>query len=139
MFIQPMLWILYKVPLWSWKRCRVVCNMCFSREKRQFRTIIQKGGCCSNWKKALEKFRKHESSHCHLEASTMSVIWETHEDIGEMFSDTLSQEKFENRQILLKIFENVRFLCRQGLPLRVIKNRAILINCCCILQKLIAE
>ena len=56
-----------------------------------------------------------------------------------MFSDTLSQEKFENRQILLKIFENVRFLCRQGLPLRVIKNRAILINCCCILQKLIAE
>ena len=29
---------------------------------------------CSNWKKALEKFRKHVSSHCDLEASTMSVI-----------------------------------------------------------------
>ena len=48
----------------------------------------------------------------------MSVIRETHEDIGEMFRDTLTQEKFENHQILLKILENVRFLCRQGLPLR---------------------
>ena len=35
-----------------------------------------------------------------------------------MFRDTLGQEKFKNRQILLKILENVRFLCRQGLPLR---------------------
>ena len=48
----------------------------------------------------------------------MYVIQETHEDIGEMFSDTLSQEKFENRQVLLKILENVRFLFQQGLPLR---------------------
>lgn len=56
-----------------------------------------------------------------------------------MFSDTLSQEKFYNRQILLKVLENARFLCRQGLPLRGNEKRAILINCCCILQKLIAE
>ena len=35
-----------------------------------------------------------------------------------MFSDTLSQEKFENHKFLLKILENVRFLYRQGLPLR---------------------
>ena len=61
------------------------------------------------WKKALEIFRKHERSHCHIEASTMSVNRETHEDIGEIFSDTLSQEKFEKRQILLKILEKVRF------------------------------
>ena len=44
----------------------------------------------------------------------MSVIRKTHEYIGEMFSDILSQEKFENHQILLKILENLRFLCRQG-------------------------
>ena len=48
----------------------------------------------------------------------MSVIRKTHEYIGEMFSDILSQEKFENHQILLKILENLRFLCRQGLSLR---------------------
>ena len=41
---------------------------------------------CSNWKKALETFWKH----CHLEASAMSVIREIHENIGEMFDDTLN-------------------------------------------------
>ena len=44
---------------------------------------------CSNWKNALEKFRKH----CHLKASIMSVIREIHENIGEMFNDTLNQIK----------------------------------------------
>ena len=71
--------------------------MCFSREKKQLNTIISKkedaflSTGCSNWKKAPEEFRKHESSYCHPEASTMSVIRKTHEDIGEVFSDTLSQ------------------------------------------------
>ena len=69
----------------------------------------------------------------------MSFIRKTKRNIGVMFSDTLSQEKFYNRQILLKVLENARFLCRQGLPLRGNEKRAILINCCCILQKLIAE
>ena len=69
----------------------------------------------------------------------MYVIRETQEDIEEMFNDTLSLEKLENRQILLKILENVRFLFRQGLPLGVMKKRVILIDYCCILQNLIAE
>ena len=63
----------------------------------------------SNWKKALEKFRKHENSNCHLESVSMSVIGEALEDVGEILSDNLSQEKLENRQILFKILENVRF------------------------------
>ena len=102
----------------------VLCATYISQEKKGSLALSSKkedtflSTGCSNWKKALEKFRKHESSHCDLEASTMSVIRETHEDIGEMFRDTLTQEKFENHQILLKILENVRFLCRQGLPLR---------------------
>ena len=69
----------------------------------------------------------------------MYVIRETQEDIEEMFNDTLSLEKLENRQILLKILENARFLFRQGLPLGVMKKRVILIDYCCILQNLIAE
>ena len=102
----------------------VLCGTCVSQEKKGNLALSSEkedaflSTGCSNWKKALEKFRKHESSHCHLEASAMSVIRETHEDIGEMFSDTLSQEKFKNRQIFLKILESVRFLCRQGQPLR---------------------
>ena len=97
--------------------------MCFLREKSNLALLSKKDHAflstgCLNWNKTLEKLRKRKSSHCHLEASTILVIRGTHEGIGEMFSDTLSQKEFENRQILLKILENVRFLCRQGLPLR---------------------
>ena len=102
----------------------VLCATCVSQEKKGNLTLSSKKEDAflstgfSNWKKALEKFRKHENSNCHLEAASMSVIRETHENLGEMLSDTLTQEKFENRQILLKILENVRFLRRQGLPFR---------------------
>ena len=47
----------------------------------------------------------------------MSSIRETKENLIDMFSNTLSQEKFDNRQMLLKILENVQFFGRQGLPL----------------------
>ena len=102
----------------------MLCATCVSQEKdgnlalssKKENAFLSTG--CLNWKKALEKFKKHKSPICHLEASTMSVIRETHEDIGEMFSDTFSSRKFENRQVLLKILENMRFLCQQGLPLR---------------------
>ena len=47
----------------------------------------------------------------------MSSIRETNENLVDMLSNTLSQEKFDNRQMLLKILENVRFFGRQGLPL----------------------
>ena len=62
------------------ERCRVVCNMCFSREKKGNLALSSKkedafiSTGCSSWNKAPEKFRKHESSHFHLEASTMSVF-----------------------------------------------------------------
>ena len=52
----------------------------------------------------------------------MSSIRETTKSLVDMFPNTLSQEKFDNRQMLLKILENVRFLGRQGLPLRGNEN-----------------
>ena len=68
---------------------------CVSQEKKGNSALLSKkedaflSTSCSNWKKALETFRKY----CHLEASTMSVIREIHENIGEMFNDTLNQIK----------------------------------------------
>ena len=108
---------------------KVLCATCVSQEKKCNLALSSKkedaflSTGCSNWKKALEKIRKHEGSHCQLQASTMSVIRETHEDIGEMFSETLSQEKFENRQILLKINENVRFCVGKDYPYKAMKKR----------------
>ena len=64
------------------------CATCVSQEKKGNLVLSSKkeeafpSTGCSNWKKALEKLMQYESSHCHLKASTMSVSWETHEDIG---------------------------------------------------------
>ena len=53
----------------------------------------------------------------------MSSIRETNENLVDMLSNTLSQEMFDNRQMLLKILENVRFFGRQGLPLTGNENK----------------
>jgi len=39
-------------------------------------------------------------------------------DVGEMLSSEHAKEKCDNTEYLLKILENIRFLGRQGLPLR---------------------
>ena len=39
-------------------------------------------------------------------------------DVGELLSQQHQEEKATNRKMLVKIFENIRFLARQGLPLR---------------------
>lgn len=74
--------------------------------------------CVSQEKKGNLKHCQKSRMYIFLEAASMLVIWEIHEDVGEVLSNTLSQEKLENRQVLLKILENVRFLNRQGLPFR---------------------
>ena len=52
----------------------------------------------------------------------MSSIREINENLVDMLSNTLSQEKFDNRHTLLKILENVKILGRQGLLLKGNEN-----------------
>jgi len=42
----------------------------------------------------------------------------TTRDVGEMLSSDHAKEKRDNTEYLLKVFENVQFLARQGLSLR---------------------
>ena len=89
----------------------VLCEVCVSQGKKGNLTLSTKKEDAfistgfSNWKKALEKFRKHQQSSCHWESVSMSSIRETNENLVDMLSNTLSQEKFDNRQMLLKILE----------------------------------
>ena len=77
-----------------------------------------------DWKYALDKrkgFYKHQSSECHKEAMErcFTIRSEVLEEINELFSsEKVMNEQFDNRTVLLKIIENVRFLARQGIPLR---------------------
>ena len=75
-----------------------------------------------NWGDAGTKgrgFDRHSQSQFHREAhERLYVIPNQCPDVGEMLNETLSDEKSSNRQALLKILSNVRFLARQALPLR---------------------
>ena len=69
----------------------------------------------TNWKKATEKFAKHEKSDFHricFQAVSSTV------DVGDMLNQQAATEKQQNRDCLLKILSTMRFLARQGLALR---------------------
>ena len=70
----------------------------------------------SNWKDATVGFANHEKSATHKRAMEVVVtLSQTHRDIGEILSTNHAFEKAVNRQCLMKIAENIRFLARQGL------------------------
>ena len=48
----------------------------------------------------------------------MKTLPSTTKDVGESLSAVHQRKKLERRQCFLKIFSNIRFLARQGLPLR---------------------
>ena len=85
--------------------------------KRADPSFVQRG--FSYWKDATIAFKKHESSDCHKEAVDRSAC----PDVGEMLSSQHSQQKNENRECLLKILSNLKFLARQGIPCTARRQR----------------
>ena len=76
-------------------------------------------GGSSNWKLATSVFRQHELSNCHKEAvQKIITLPATTLDVGEMLSKAHALEKSENRQVLLTILSNLRFLARQACAIR---------------------
>ena len=73
----------------------------------------------SQWKKALERFEKHQNSDSHHEAVDILVTTPSStKDVSEMLSPIHAQEKTVNRKMLSTIMTTVRYLGRQGLALR---------------------
>ena len=111
-------WLTYDV-----EKDAVFCHLCVKslaskkmKVKRADPAFLEKG--FSYWKDATIAFKKHESSDSHKEAVQVSiVIPATCRDVGELLSSLLSQQKKENRECLVKILSNLKFLARQGLPL----------------------
>ena len=114
---------------WPWLHYRedndtVFCHTCvkaFKEMKMSFRSaedaFILRG--FQNWKLATSVFRQHELSNCHKEAvEKIITLPATTSDVGEMLSKAHGQEKSENRQVLLAILSNLRFLTRQACAIR---------------------
>ena len=72
-----------------------------------------------NWKKALDKFSKHDQSACHCDALSMVAAASTETmNVGTQLSAEYTEHKALNRKCLFAIMSNIRFLARQGLALR---------------------
>ena len=70
-----------------------------------------------NWKKALDSFKEHQKSKCHIAVLTFEVTVPQCSNVQEMTSEKIKFNIQENRKCLIKITEAILFLCRQGLAL----------------------
>ena len=73
----------------------------------------------TNWKKAVDRFNKHDQSASHR--NTVSMVLAASKastDVGLQMSKDYKEKQAQNRKCLLAIVSTVRFLARQGLPLR---------------------
>ena len=112
-------WLTYDV-----EKDVVFCHLCVKSlqakkmtAKRADPSFTQRG--FAYWKDATIAFKKHASSDCHKEAVEVSIVLpRSCPDVGEMLSSQHSQQKKVNRECLLKIIANLKFLARQGLALR---------------------
>ncbi len=81
------------------------------------KSFISKG--FYNWKDATVKFVQHLASSCHKEAVLKMITMPASSmNVAESLSAQLAKEKLDHRQCFLMILSNIRFLARQGLPLR---------------------
>ena len=70
-----------------------------------------------NWKKALERFREHKICHMHTE-SYMKLKSLQQKSIANPLSNLKTAEQKWNREILCKVLSSLKYLLRQGLPIR---------------------
>ena len=72
----------------------------------------------SVWKKALEKFKEHESSECHKVSMTYEFIAPQCGDIVEMTNNRAKAQMAFNRKCLIVIIETLQYFGRQGIPIQ---------------------
>ena len=70
-------------------------------------------------KEGRKFFKKHQRSECHRQAvEALVVLPRCTNDVGELQSAEHQTEKTRNREMMLLVLQNMRFLERQDLPLR---------------------
>ena len=102
----------------------VFCYICMKAEReekykastKRDPAFISKG--FTNWKDATVAFNRHLKSDCHKEAVEIHELPKKTGDIGEKLSSEHKNEKELNREMFRRILQNIRYLARQGLPLR---------------------
>ena len=72
------------------------------------------------WQEATTGFKRHQAIACHREANEAVIMLpqQIHGDIVELLSQKYSDQKVKNREMFMKILQNLWFLAQQGLALR---------------------
>ena len=91
------------------------CHYSLLRQLSSIKCFVEDG--FSNWKKILEKFQAHEKSDFHRAAVSLTS-WKEKQSVSQLISSGYVKQMEENRIALLKIFTTLRYLGRQGLPVR---------------------
>ena len=95
-----------------------ICCKAVKERKVRLSTYIEESFLVkgfTNWKDATRLFARHEN--CDFHKSSAAAL-ASRVDVGDMLSRQAATEKQQNRQYLLKVLSSIRFLARQGLPLR---------------------
>ena len=123
---------------WSWlsnKKAtdRVHCSICFeactlnllcntriTTRAIKDSTFVETG--FSNWKKARDKFHLHEKSALHME-SMRAISLLKNKPVTSMILEASNKQQQIAKTVLNLFFRSIKFLGRQGLPLRGHENR----------------
>ena len=84
--------------------------------KRQNSTFKDNG--FQNWRKALQRFDEHEKSEMHNEAAVKLAAKSSTTDVAAQLNTQHKTDQAFHRDMLMKLLSCIKFLARQGLPLR---------------------
>lgn len=87
-----------------------------SRDESSLQAFVTNG--FSNWKNAVERFKGHECSQNHRDAAIAVVSRRNDTNISGVISKQAQQDREDARHCLFKIFETVRFMAVQDIPMR---------------------
>ena len=96
--------------------CRAAIEQSLLNSKPTKSNFIHHG--FNNWKKALEKFREHECSSMHKEATEKLATKARGVGIDAQLNAQLRNDREHHRNMLMKLLQAIQYLSRQGLPLR---------------------
>ena len=106
-------------------RYKILCRTCRSVQQQGLLSSLVLNskspfitGDCGNWRKALQRFQEHEKSEMHLETAERLAAKASSLHIGAWLNTQYAEEQKFHKTMLFKLLEAVRFLGRQGLPLR---------------------
>ena len=108
------------------------CVLCFACHQAFTKRLLHHGetsdsstfshGGFDNWKRARERFQQHESSELHSDSiRALALLKQT--PINALLSDRKAKDQQTARSVLELIFRSIKYLGRQGMPLRGHEHR----------------